>query len=66
MAYDSSKVERDMFSIAAMQSNFVHGRIDHYHDGFFCYFGRHHMYRPYVADFGTRQQGADVEAITML
>ena len=63
MAYDRSKVERDMFSIAAMQPNFVHGGVDHYHDGFSCYFGRHHIYRPYVAKFGTREQGADVEVI---
>ena len=34
MAYDRSKVERDMFSIAAMQPNFVRGRVDHYHNGF--------------------------------
>eukprot|EP00957_Ditylum_brightwellii_P187211 14257893-Ditylum_brightwellii.AAC.1 len=61
MAYDRSKVERDMFRIAAVQSNIVHGGIDHYHDGFFYYFGRHHIYRLYIADFGTRQQGADVE-----
>ena len=46
MAYDRSKVERGMFSIAAMQPNFVHGRVDHYPDGFSCYFGRHHIYRP--------------------
>ena len=66
MAYDRSKVERDMFSIAAMQPNFVRGGVDHYHDGFSCYFGRHHIYRPYVANFGTREQGADVEVITVL
>ena len=53
MAYDRSKVERDMFSIAAMQPNFVRGGIDHYHDGFSCYFGRHHIYRPYVGNLGT-------------
>eukprot|EP00957_Ditylum_brightwellii_P089119 6786338-Ditylum_brightwellii.AAC.1 len=61
MAYDRSKVERDMFSIAAMQPKIVCGGVDNYHDGFSCYFGRHHMYRPYVGNFGTRQQGADVE-----
>ena len=66
MAYDRSKVERDMFSIATMQSHFVCGGIDHYHNGFSCYFRRHHIYRLYVADFGTRKQGADVEVITML
>eukprot|EP00957_Ditylum_brightwellii_P103549 7889309-Ditylum_brightwellii.AAC.1 len=65
MAYDRSKVEKDMFSIAAMQSNFVCGGIDHYHDGFSCYFGTHHIYRPYVADFGTRQQGADIEMLVV-
>eukprot|EP00957_Ditylum_brightwellii_P173635 13220027-Ditylum_brightwellii.AAC.1 len=34
MTYDRSKVERDIFSVAAMQSNFVRGGVDHYHDGF--------------------------------
>eukprot|EP00957_Ditylum_brightwellii_P190350 14489655-Ditylum_brightwellii.AAC.1 len=61
MAYDRSKVERDMFSIAAIQPNFVRGRVDHYHDGFSCYYGRHHIYRPYVGNFGIRQQGANIE-----
>eukprot|EP00957_Ditylum_brightwellii_P159889 12170612-Ditylum_brightwellii.AAC.1 len=62
MAYDRSKVERDMFSVTAMQPNFVHGGVDHYHDGFCCYFGRHHIYRPYVGNVGTsREQGADIE-----
>eukprot|EP00957_Ditylum_brightwellii_P017313 1303808-Ditylum_brightwellii.AAC.1 len=61
MAYDRSKVERDMFSIVAMQPNFVRGKVYHYHDGFSCYIGRHHIYRPYVANFGNREQGADIE-----
>eukprot|EP00957_Ditylum_brightwellii_P196974 15006650-Ditylum_brightwellii.AAC.1 len=61
MAYDKSKVERDMFSIAAMQPHFVHGGVDHHQDGFSCYFGRHHIYRLHVANVGTRKQGADVE-----
>eukprot|EP00957_Ditylum_brightwellii_P089429 6809603-Ditylum_brightwellii.AAC.1 len=61
MAYDRSKVERDMFNIAAMQSNFACGGIEHYHDRFSCYFGRHHIYRPYVANFGIRKQRADIE-----
>eukprot|EP00957_Ditylum_brightwellii_P081847 6226192-Ditylum_brightwellii.AAC.1 len=60
MAYDRSKVERDMFSITVMQPNFVRDQVDHYHDGFSSYFGRHHIYRPHVANVGTRQQGADV------
>eukprot|EP00957_Ditylum_brightwellii_P013867 1045446-Ditylum_brightwellii.AAC.1 len=34
MAYDRSNMERDMFSIAAMQPNFVRGGVYHYHDGF--------------------------------
>eukprot|EP00957_Ditylum_brightwellii_P060282 4578095-Ditylum_brightwellii.AAC.1 len=61
MVYDRSKVERDMFSIADMQPNVVRGGIDHYHDGLSCYFGRHHIYRPYAAKFGTREQGTDIE-----
>eukprot|EP00957_Ditylum_brightwellii_P047401 3600483-Ditylum_brightwellii.AAC.1 len=61
MAYDRSKVERDMLSIAAMQSNFVCDRVDHSHDGFSCYFGRHHIYRPSVANVGTREQGANIK-----
>eukprot|EP00957_Ditylum_brightwellii_P083417 6340824-Ditylum_brightwellii.AAC.1 len=61
MAYGRSKVEKDMLSIAAMQSNFVCGGVDHYHDKCSCYFGRHHIYRPYVADLGIRQPGTDVE-----
>ena len=65
-AYERSKVERDMFNIAVMQPNFVRGRVDHYHDGFSCYFGRHHIYRSYVGNFGTREQGTDIEVITML
>eukprot|EP00957_Ditylum_brightwellii_P040454 3062034-Ditylum_brightwellii.AAC.1 len=60
MAYDRSKVERNIFSIAAIQPNFVRGRVDHYVDGISCYFGRH-IYRPYVANFGTREQGTDIE-----
>eukprot|EP00957_Ditylum_brightwellii_P130156 9928358-Ditylum_brightwellii.AAC.1 len=61
MAYDRSKVEMDMFSIAAKQQNFVCGGVDHYHDEFSSYFGRHHIYRPYVGNFGTKEQGADIE-----
>eukprot|EP00957_Ditylum_brightwellii_P019867 1499011-Ditylum_brightwellii.AAC.1 len=61
MAYVKSKVERDMFSIAAMQPNFVHGRVDHYHGGFSFNFGGHCIYRVYVGNFGTREQGADIE-----
>eukprot|EP00957_Ditylum_brightwellii_P008480 642974-Ditylum_brightwellii.AAC.1 len=61
MAYDRSKVERDMFSIAAMQPNLVCGRVVHYHYGFSCYFGRHPIYKPYVENFGIREQGADIE-----
>eukprot|EP00957_Ditylum_brightwellii_P136111 10380504-Ditylum_brightwellii.AAC.1 len=34
MAYDRSKVERDIFSITAMQSNFMLGGVDHYHNRF--------------------------------
>jgi hypothetical protein len=66
MAYDRSKVERDMFSIAAMQPNIVHGGVDYYHDVSSSYFGRHHIYRPYVAKYGTREQGADIEVIKVL
>eukprot|EP00957_Ditylum_brightwellii_P017127 1291203-Ditylum_brightwellii.AAC.1 len=66
MVHDRSKVERGMFSIAAMQSNAVHGRVDQYHDGFSCYFGRLHIYRPYVADIGIRKQGADIELLTIV
>eukprot|EP00957_Ditylum_brightwellii_P031550 2392668-Ditylum_brightwellii.AAC.1 len=61
MAYDRSKVERDMFSNSAMQLHFMCGGIDNYHDGLSCYFGKHHIYKPYVATVGTREQGADIE-----
>eukprot|EP00957_Ditylum_brightwellii_P049813 3776849-Ditylum_brightwellii.AAC.1 len=61
MAYDRSKVKRDMFSIAAMQLNVVCGGVDHYHNGFSFYFDRYHIYRPYTGNFGTREKGADIE-----
>eukprot|EP00957_Ditylum_brightwellii_P004863 370517-Ditylum_brightwellii.AAC.1 len=48
MAYDRSKVERGVFSNAAMQPNFVRCGVDHYHGGFYCDFGRHYIYRLYL------------------
>eukprot|EP00957_Ditylum_brightwellii_P026491 2003800-Ditylum_brightwellii.AAC.1 len=60
--FERSKVKRVMFSITAIQPNFVHGGSDHYHDRYSCYFGRHHIYCNLVDNFGARKTGVmDIE-----
>eukprot|EP00957_Ditylum_brightwellii_P209729 15362975-Ditylum_brightwellii.AAC.1 len=61
-AFERSKFKRGMFTVAKMQTNFMHYGKDYFHHGYSCYFGRHHIYCNHVEHFGTRKPGViDVE-----
>jgi len=51
-------IERNLFQILRKQPNALRSGGDHKHDGFSCFFGKHHMSRPNVGDFRSRPPGA--------
>ena len=56
-AYNRRKVEENMFNIVNNYGNFSRGGWGHQHDGFSCFFGKHHAYRSFVGDYRYRKVG---------
>ena len=56
-SYERQKVEENMFDVVCNYGNFPRGGWGHQHDGFSCYFGKHHCYRSFVGDYRNRPSG---------
>ena len=56
-AFQRSKMEGCIASLARHQPNFIRGGVGHEHDGFSCFFGKHHQMRSFVGDYRSRPDG---------
>lgn len=56
-SFKRRNVETNFYNIVRKQPNALRGGEDHRHDGFSCFFGKHHMSRPNVGDFKSRSPG---------
>ena len=50
-AFVRKKIKYDVFNVALNCQNHLRGGLGHCHDGYSCFFGKHHSYRSYVDDF---------------
>ena len=55
--FKRENIERNFHHILIKQPNALRSGGDHKHDGFSCFFGKHHMSRPTVGDFKSRPSG---------
>ena len=53
-AFERKKIEHNVFNVALNCRNHTRGGLGHCHDGYSCFFGKHHSYRSYVDDFQFR------------
>jgi hypothetical protein len=56
-AFSHPKMEGCIASFPRHQPNFLCGGVGHEHDGFSCFFGKHHQMRSFVGDYRSRPDG---------